>query len=86
MAKYFLIKETVFTLEFTDSEDARVFDNKAYNEFEYCGCIDTEGNLTVKATFENEADAENFLSFVQETLGEPAEPKLKKKGQGHEDL
>ncbi len=71
---YFLTEEKSFTLEFTDSEDARVFYNKADDEFGYYGHIATPEHLTVKASFKNEADAENFSTFISTELGEPAEP------------
>ena len=73
--KFFMTEEKSFTLEFTDSEDARVFYNKADDEFGYCyGTIDTPEHLTVKASFENGVDAERFKEFVKDTLGEPEDP------------
>ncbi len=72
MAKFFMTKETAYTLEFTDYKDVLIFLNKADNEFGAIGSIDALEPLTVKVSFENKADADKFETFVSEELGEPA--------------
>ena len=67
MQKCFVTKETIFTIEFTDSDDARVFYNRAHDPFSYIGSLDWDG-LIDTVSFTSQYDVEKFEQFLKENL------------------
>jgi len=69
MQRCYVTKETTFTINFSDSEDARVFYNRAHDPFSYLGSLDWDrGEIT--AIFEKPEDIEKFVLFLKDNLEE----------------